>query len=164
MAEKNIEKVQEEFDLEKNVTIKSIANWETTFQRSTTIGDVVVAPNGSMRLTRNEIIAQVQTANKLFSGNDGQGSHATYYIDDVATRRHLGFESDDGINKQKVFTDDLVKEVFNIKSQASFEEKCKDAFQTRAEKYSLIQAIKRLKINDYTKIRFAEEYTGHKVM
>lgn len=152
-----------EFDLDKKVTVRSIAPWKTTFPRVTEAGGVVIAPNGTARISRNEIIAQHQTGNRLFNGVDGIGSHATLFIDDEATRREIGFESEDGKVKQNVFSDDLVKKVFEYKSQQTFESHFKEAFITRSEKYAAIEAIKRLKINDYSKIRFVENYTGYKV-
>ena len=33
----------------------------------------------------------------------------------------------------------------------------------KLEKYAAIDAIKRLKLNDYSKIRFVEDYTGYKL-
>ena len=38
-----------------------------------------------------------------------------------------------------------------------------EAIYTRAEKYAAITAIQRLKLNDYDKIRFVENYTGYKL-
>ena len=157
-------KVVEELNLEEKVTVKNIANWAVGFRRKTEMeGDISIAPNGQVRLSRNEIIAQVQTDNKLFSGTDGMGSHATLFIDDEATRKELDFDSEDGKRKQLVFSDELVKNVFAIKSQSAFEKNFQETFFTRAEKYAVIQAIKRLKINDYSKIRFAEKYTEYSV-
>lgn len=153
---------QEDFNFDKNVTVKSIANWNTGFARVSTIGDVMIPPNGSIRLTRSEIIAQSQVGNVLFNGIDGLGAHATLFIDDAATRIYLGFESEDGSVKQDVFSDAKVKDAFKL-SAKSFEEVCVSTFKTRAEKYALIEAIKRLNLNDYSKIRFVEKYTGYKV-
>ena len=149
-----------EFDLDKKVTLKSIAPWETSFARSTGTGDVVIAPHGSYRLSRAEILAQHQNNNKLLNGIDGMGSHATLFVDDAETRKELGFDSEDGKTKQLVFSDELVKKVFEYKTQAAFEQHFQDAFVTRAEKNAVMGAIKRLKINDFSKIRFAENYTG----
>ena len=108
-------KVVEELNLEEKVTVKNIANWTVGFRRKTEMeGDISIAPNGQVRLSRNEIIAQVQTDNKLFSGTDGRGSHATLLIDDEATRKELDFDSEDGKSKQLVFSDELVKNVFAV--------------------------------------------------
>lgn len=155
--------VYEELNLDEKVTVHSISGWTTGFNRITDGfgGSVMISPGGSARLTRNEIIAQVQNGNKLFNGTDGKGSHATYFIDDAATRREVGFETDD--TKQVVFSEQLVKELFDIKNQTEFEEKFKENILVRAEKYAVFPAIKKLGINDYAKIRFVEEYTGFKM-
>ena len=93
---------------------------------------------------------------------DGKGSHATLIIEDSPTRIEVGFE--DGVeNKQKVFSDELVKGLFEIRSTEEFQMRFKESIRTRAEKYAVIDAIKRLGINDYAKIRFVEEYTGFRL-
>ena len=155
---------REELNLDTRVTVKSIAGWNVGFARvADGVGDVNITPNGSTRLSRNEIIAQVQNGNKLFLGTDGMGSHATIFIDDAPTRIWLDFESEDGSRKQEVFSDAKMKSLFDIKTQKSFEAKFQSAIYTRAEKYAAIQAIKRLQLNDFNKIRFVENYTGYKV-
>lgn len=153
-----------ELNLDTKVTVKSLAGWDTGFERRVDgMGDVNIAPEGTTRLSRNEIIAQVQTGNKLFSGIDGLGNHATLYINDKATRVELGFESEDGKTKQEFLDEDKVKKLFDIKTYDRFETAFMDAVQTRAEKYAVMQMIKKLKLNDYSKIRFAETYTGFKM-
>lgn len=152
-----------ELNLEQKVTVRSIAGWTTGFaRRADGIGDITIAPNGSIRLSRNEIITQVQNGNKLLSGLDGLGSHATLIIDDVPTRVECGFESEDGKTKQLVFSEEAVTEVFK-KSQTQFEKAFKELIRTRAEKYAVIDFLRKGKINDYQKIRFAENYTGFRL-
>lgn len=152
----------EELNLETKVTVKSIADWTVGFaRRADGYGDITIAPKGSVRLSRNEIITQVQNGNKLFAGTDGVGSHPTLIIEDAPTRIEVGFEGEDF--QQKVFSDELVKKLFKIESTEEFEMKLKESICTRAEKYAVIDAIKRLKINDYSKIRFVENYTGYRL-
>lgn len=152
-AAKNTE--PHELNLETKVTLRSIADWNTGFSRkSDGVGDVMIAPKGTVRLSRNEIISQVQSGNKLISGIDGLGNHATLIIEDEDTRKEVGFEN------QIAFSDDLVKKVFDIDKQEAFEEEFQKAFVTRAEKFAVMEAIDRLGINNYKKIRFAESYTG----
>ena len=157
MAEKN---VQEELDLDKKVTVRNIAGWNVGFARRVDgYGDVTIAPNGSIKLSRNEIIAQVQNGNKLFSGIDGRGTHATLYIDDAPTRIEVEFETAE--YKQTVFPHaDLVK-LFKA-SQTTFEKHFAEIVHTRAEKYAIMEYMRKTGVNEYSKIRFAEQYTGYK--
>lgn len=159
MAEKKV--VEEALNLEQKVTVKSIAGWSVGFSRIDGVGDIAIPPEGRIKLTRSEIIAQTQTDNKLFAGIDGMGSHATLYIDDAATRKELEFESEDGKRKQAILTEDVMRSLFNIKSQSSFESQFAEAVKTRAEKYAAMQIIKKLGLNDYNKIVFAVDYTGY---
>lgn len=153
--------VQEELNLDVKVTVKNIADWNVGFaRRADGYGDVSIAPKGSARLSRNEIIAQVQSGNKLFNGTDGFGSHATLYIDDEPTRREVGFETDE--NKQNMFFNINIKELFSVKKQEDFETKFASLIYTRAEKCAIMEAMKKANVNDFAKIRFAEQHTGYK--
>lgn len=152
-----------ELNLEQKVTVKNIAGWTVGFARIDSVGDVTITADGSTKLTRNEIISQVQSGNKLFTGVNGDGNHATLFIDDDATRIEVGFDSEDGSVKQTVFSDAVVKQLFALKNLPSFENALQETIKTRAEKYAIIQAIKRLGINDFSRIRIVEEYTGYKV-
>ena len=148
---------EKELDLEQKITIKSIAGWNVAFARLEGYGSVLLAPGGSTKLTRGEVIAQVQNGNKLFTGPRGDGDHPTIYIDDAPTRVELGFE------EKKVYTEAAVKSLFDIKNMSAFEEHMKDLIYTRAEKYAIIQSIKKGNYNDFNKIRLIEDYTGFKV-
>jgi len=154
---------EKELNLDAKVTIRSIADWDTSFKRYDTGADVLINPHGTFRLPRSEVIAQVDGGNKLIGGVDGKGSHASILIDDASTRVELGFESEDGTEKQLCYSDELVKEVFAVASQNEFEREFKEKFITRTEFMAVMKAIPRLGINDYRKIRFVEDYTGFKL-
>jgi len=148
-------------NLDAKVTIKNLAGWKVTFARiHDGVGDIVIEKNGQQRLSRNEVQAQINGGNRLFCGTDGQGSHATLYIEDEATRRLVGFEDEE--NKQVIFSEDVVKKLFALKD-AEFERQLAQQIVTRAEKYALIETIKKLGLNDYRKIVFATNYTGYKI-
>lgn len=152
--------IEKELNLDVKVTVKNLAGWDVTFARlQDGIGDVVIVANGQQRLSRNEVIAQINNNNKLFTGLDTTGSHATIYIDDKETREWVGFEEKN--RPQKIFTEKLVKDLFDM-SQSKFEAMLPKCIRTRAEKYSFIETIKKLKLNDYSKMMFASEYTGYK--
>lgn len=156
--------IEKELNLDQKVTIRNLAGWQVGFRRKAdNFGDVHIAPNGTTRLSRNEIIAQVQDGNKLFTGVDGAGSHATIFIDDAPTRIECDFETEDGSVTQNILTEKKIEEMFKTRGTAKFESSFKSAVVTRAEKFAAIRMIKNLNLNDYTKIRFAEEYTGFKL-
>ena len=159
MAEKKVE----EFNLDENVTVKSMSVDPTGFARITGYGDVQITPNGMVRLSRNEILSQVQNGVKEFVGIDGLGNHAVYYIDDKATRVYLGFETEDGKTKQNILTDSKLKELFEIKTMPSFKKKIGEEIVTRTEKNAVLKMVERLKLNDYAKIKYLEEYTGRQM-
>lgn len=149
-------------NLDEKVSVKNIANWKVGFTRIESIGDVTIQPNATMRLPRSEIIAQINSGNTLFNGIDGRGSHATLFIDDQPTRIEVDFDSEDGKSVQHCFSDDIVKRLFAF-NQVRFEEELPNYIRTRAEKYAIVEAIKRLHLNDYSKIRYIEKYTGYNV-
>lgn len=151
------QKIEQPLNLEQQVTVRSIAGWDTGFTRILTIGDVKIPSKGSIRLSRNEIISQVHDNNPLFNGLDGKGSHATYIIEDDVTLEEVGFDP------TTQFSDENVKRLFNINSQDEFEYRIREQIVTRAEKYALMISIVKQKLNDFSKIRFCENYTGYRI-
>jgi hypothetical protein len=152
-----------ELNLEQKVTIKNIAGWTVGFKRIEGDGDVTIPPEGTTRLSRSEIIAQVQNGNRLLTGTDNRGSHATVYTDDAPTRVELDFDIPEENITQQVLTSDAVKKLFEYKTMKSFEDKLRQMVVTRAEKYAILQIIKKEKFNDFEKIRAVENYTGFKM-
>lgn len=151
-----------EVNLEKKVEVKNLCAWDLYFERIETNGTVRIPAKGAVRLSRAEIQAQVYDNNVMFVGTDGQGSHARIYVNDKETRVLLGFESEDSKKKQEVLDADEVQRILELKTQKSFEDNIKKKVKTQAEKNFLIEEAKRLKLNDYNKIKFIEEYTDYK--
>ena len=150
-------------NLEEKVTVRNLAGWTVGFARLSDMrGDVSIPPEGTARLSRNEIIMQTQNGNRLFTGTDTRGSHATLYIEDKATRVEVDFESEDGKVKQEILNDEKVKYLFGLKTDKSFEENLRKTVVTRAENYAFVLIIKRLKFDNYSKMKIVENYTGYK--
>lgn len=165
MEEKKTKEVKEkEVRLDEKVVVRSIAPWATGAKRILSVGDIQIQPNGTVTISREELIAQGQSGNKLLTGVDGRGTHATLYIDDEYTRKELGFETD-GVS-QNVVSNETVKHAFELKSEKSFEKYVADNFVTRAEKAFLMSAIKSLKLDastPYPKIAYCERHTGNRL-
>ena len=100
----------------------------------------------------------------LFTGIDGVGSHATLYIEDAATREELDFDNKKEKKVQKILTPELVAKLFSYKGMSkTFKDKVSEYIVTSAEKSAVMMMIKKGNYNDYEKIRFIENYTGHKM-
>ena len=153
-----------ELSMETKVTVRSLANWATSFPRIETTGDVLIPKNGSTRLSRGEIISQGKNGNRLFTGIDGVGSHATLYIEDADTREELDFDNAEEKRTQLVLTQELVKKLFDYKGVSrAFKDKVAEYVVTSAEKAAIMLMIKKGNYNDYEKIRYIENYTGHRM-
>ena len=126
---------EKEVKLDEKVVVRSIAPWVTGSRRILSVGDIQIQPNGTVTVSREELIAQAQSGNKLLTGIDGKGSHATLYIDDEWTRRELEFETDKV--KQKVINLDVIKHMFELKTMSSFQKNIEENVVTRAEKVFL---------------------------
>lgn len=149
-------KVQEEFKLDKLVSIKNLSDSTVSFRRQQDgQGDVKIAPGGQYLISRNELRAQVDSNNNLIAGIDGMGSHASIFIDDEETRKWLGFEFEG--KPQEIFSYDLVKELFAM-PQKKFEQELPKKIKTRSEKSALMKAIEDLELNDHFKIVFSTKY------
>jgi len=149
-------------DENKKVWIKNLCNWDLYFGRIESNGEVRIPANGKLRLPIAEIQSQVYDQNIMFVGLDGHGSHARIFIDDKETRVHLEFEEEDNKSKQEVLDKDVVKKLFDYKTQKSFEDNVKKKVKTQAEKNYLIEEAKRQNVNDHNKIKFIEKHTGYK--
>lgn len=150
-------KVQEEFKLDKLVSIKNLSDSTVSFRRQQDgQGDVKIAPGGQYLISRNELKAQVDSNNNLIAGINGMGAHASLFIDDAETRKWLGFEFEG--KPQEIFSYDLVKELFAM-PQKKFEQELPKKIKTRSEKSALMKAIEDLELNDYRKIVFSTKYT-----
>lgn len=159
--EKNTDNV-EEIRLDKKVTVRSIAPWTTGTSRKTSVGDITIPPMGTVLLSREEIIAQGQNGNTLITGIDGVGSHATWYIEDDYSRSELSFDTGD--KKQEFLTQEKIRKIFDLKTKKAFEDNIKKYVVTRAEKFYLLHTIKTLKLNDYEKNAFCEDYCGRRIV
>jgi hypothetical protein len=142
----------ENLNMDEKITIRNIANWMVGFNKIESMGEVNINPNGSVRITRAEAIAQFENGNKLICGT-GNGKHGTIYIDDKLTRDYLEY-------KGFLINKDFVKKIFEIKGIGDFSNKIADTFVTRAEKILLINIIRECSFNDFNKVRECENHCG----
>ena len=151
--EVSIETVEtKSLSMEEKIMLKNLANWMVGFNKIESNGEVNINAGGSIRVPRAEVISQYENGNKLLRG-DGDGTHATIYIDDKATRDYLDITSE-LIDKNKV------KKIFAINGLDDFRNEIYKTFTTQAEKVLLIKIIRECGFNDFNKIRECEALCG----
>lgn len=139
-------------NMEEKITLKNLANWMVGFNKIESNGEVNINAGGSVRVSRAEVISQYENGNKLLRG-DGNGTHATIYIDDKATRDYLDITSE-------LIDKDKVKKIFAINGLDDFRNEIYKTFTTQAEKVLLIKIIRECGFNDFNKIRECEVLCG----
>ena len=74
-----------------NVLVNNLCAWPLYFKRVIGVGDVSIPANARKfaTLSFEEVQAQIQMGNVMFTGTDGMGSHARIQIIDDETRREL---------------------------------------------------------------------------
>lgn len=144
-------------DLDKRVSVRNLADWQSSMTLQNENGSVEIPPHSVARVSRNELMAQKNINNVSLVGIDGYGSHATLYVEDAKTRRWLGFETND--KPQVFFNDDVVRQLFAMPFE-KFKDTLPKEIITRAEKFALKDAIVRLGLNDYSKLRVCAKYIG----
>lgn len=145
-------------NMSENITIKNLASFPVGFRRINGQGEVNLPPNTEVLCDRAEVISQVQSGNIQFCGEGYNPAHPYIYIDDKETRIYVGFETE--TDEQPIISEDKIKAAFAVKTKKGFEQAITELAVTFAEKKLLVDAIKKLEINDYKKIKFVEEYTG----
>ena len=79
-----------------NVLVNNLCAWPLSFWRKAGQGDVEIPANAKNwpLLSFEEVQAQIQTGNRMFTGTDGMGNHARIQIVNDEQRKQLfGLES-----------------------------------------------------------------------
>lgn len=130
-----------------NVLINNLCNWPLYMPRRTGVvygsGSGITVPANAQNfplLTFDEVQAQIQWGNKMFTGTDGQGSHARIQIVNDDIRKQL-FQLDgvDEVAPPVLLDGDTVKALLAIRGKAKFKERLAELVQTSAEKKMLVE-------------------------
>ena len=74
-----------------NVLVNNLCAWPLSFWRKAGQGDVEIPANAKNwpLLSFEEVQAQIQTGNRMFTGTDGMGNHARIQIVNDEQRKQL---------------------------------------------------------------------------
>ena len=102
-------------DSNKKIALKNLTSWALTFKRINTLGDVIIPQKGKINMPYEEVMAQIYNNNRLFTGDDGKGSHARIFIEDEKIRLEAEFENKEDNKSQEILTDEKLKGIFSLK-------------------------------------------------
>lgn len=146
------------FNIHGNISVKNLTSFPVGFIRLNGNGEINFPANTSLLVDTAEVVSQVQSGSMLFCGRNRDGNHPYLYIDDKDTRIYLGLETEDV--KQDIVDEERIKSAFALKTNKAFEKAIAEIATNFNEKKMLIEAVKKLEINDYARIKIVESYTG----
>lgn len=133
-----------------NVLVNNLCAWPLSFWRKAGQGDIEIPANARNYplLSFDEVLAQIQTGNRMFTGTDGMGNHARIQIVDDEQRKQLfGMESVE-TDAPTLLDLDAVKALLAIRTKAKFNEQLQAMVTTTAEKKMLVELAKQAGADD----------------
>ncbi len=133
-----------------NVPVNNLCAWPLSFWRQAGQGDIEIPANARNYplLSYEEVLAQIQTGNRMFTGTDGMGNHARIQIvDDEQRKKLFGMESVEA-DAPTLLDLDAVKALLAIRSKAKFNEQLQAMVTTTAEKKMLVELAKQAGADD----------------
>ncbi len=124
-----------------NVLVNNLCSWPLSFHRLAGQGDIEIPGNARNfpLLSEEEVLAQIQTGNVMFTGTDGMGNHARIQIVDEGKRKELFGLGDTETVDPVLLNEESVKELLAIRTKAKFNEKLEAMVKTDAEKKMLVE-------------------------
>lgn len=124
-----------------NVLVNNLCGWPLYFNRASGTGCISVPANAERwpLLSFEEVQAQIQLGNKMFTGTDNMGGHARIQIVDDEQRKQLFGLSDIEIPAPTVLDRAAVESLLKMRGKAKFQERLNELVKTDAEKKMLLE-------------------------
>lgn len=150
-------------NIDKNARsfVKNLCPWTISFTLPISNGSVLLGANKKTSVNNEELIALCENANVMFFGIEN-GNHARVYIENDDLRKFVGYDSEDGKEKQFVLTDEECQKILDYKTISTFEKHLKEKIICNHEKAKLVEYARKIKLNDYDKIVLIENHTNIK--
>lgn len=122
------------------VLVNNLCSWPLSFRRLAGQGDIEIPGNARNYplLSFEEVMAQIQTGNVMFTGTDNMGNHARIQIIDEAKRKELFSLSEIETDPPALLNEESVKELLAIRQKGKFNERLAEMVKTDAEKKMLV--------------------------
>jgi len=138
--------------------IRNLCTYPISWKKITSTGDEYIKASASMPIANFEIEAQVESGNVFLGGVDRLGSHAMTYIENEELREQLKFDDKAENRKQLIVDNEKCEYILNLKTFSSFKKNVEETIVTQHEKIKIIEVARKIKLNDYEKIKFLESY------
>jgi len=138
--------------------VVNLCDCSVSWARITSTGDEYIKPKGVVWIPNFEIEAQVANKTWQIAGTDGKGSHALVYIENPELREYLGFDNKEEKRVQLIIDEEKCKQILELKTFSVFKKHVESEIINIYEKRRIIDVARKIKINDYDKIKFLEEY------
>lgn len=123
-----------------NVLVNNLCAWPLSFRRIAGHGDIEIPANARNfpLLSFEEVMAQIQTGNVMFTGTDNMGNHARIQIVDDAKRKELFGLGEVDVDPPVLLDGESVKELLAIRQKGKFNDRLAQMVKTDAEKKMLV--------------------------
>lgn len=146
-------------DMSKRSFIKNLCNWPVSFTLPISGGNVFLGPGKKTSINNEELVTLMENHNVMFAGT-GNGNHARIYVENDDLRKYVGYDSEDGKEKQFILTDDECQKILDYKTISAVEKHMKEKVITKHEKDIIMRYARKIKLNDYEKIQLLTDHCG----
>ncbi len=148
-------------DMDKRSTVKNLCNWRVSFTLPITNANILLDANKKTSINNGELVTLIENGNVMFVGT-GNGNHARIYVENDDLRKYVGFDSEDGKARQFILNEEECERILDYKTFSVFKKHVEDEIVCEHEKHIIMSYARKIKLNDYEKIAFLEEYTKMK--
>lgn len=146
-------------DMDKRSQIKNLCPWTISFTLPISGANIILGANKKTSVNNAELVALMENGNPMFAGT-GNGNHARIYVENEDLRKYVGYNSEDGKEKQFILTDEECQKILDYKTLSAFRKHLEEKVVSNHEKANIIEYARKIKFNDYEKIVEIEKHCG----
>lgn len=148
-------------DLDKRSKVINLCPWAICIILPNSKAEILLEANKTKDINNGELVTLADNEDVMLYGT-GNGDHARVYVDNKDYREYVGFDNSEEKRTQYVLTNEECQRILDLKTQSSFEKNVSEKVLMRHEKENIMKYARKIKLNDYNKISYLEEYTGIK--
>lgn len=148
-------------DLQKRSSVKNLCPWGISFTLPISKSNIFLAAGKKTSINNEELVTLIENGNVMFVGT-GNGNHARVSVENEELLKHVGYDLEDGKEKQFILTDEECQRILDYKTVSTFKKHLEECVVSNHEKAKIIEYARKIKLNDYEKIVIIENHTNIK--